>query len=452
MFHMHGRMLFNHTHCDIMMTVYHPSGATLKKTGSMKSLSQQSDKSDNDVLGIYYGYIIVAIAFLSNVAIFIVSLTYGIFFKPMAAELQINRTATSGAFSLCRIMGGAVAILMGWLVDRTGARIVLIISAVLTAFGCFLMSRITTTYQLYLVYGVILGVGSGIFAPMVALVAKWFVSRRALLTGIVICSMGVASFLGPPVANALILSYGWRVAYLTIGIAVGALVLIVAQFMRKEPSRELPVQVKERSHTAALSAPLTAYSLKQALCTGRFWIFFIMSMCFAYCYMAGFIHIAPYITDLKASAFSAAVTVAVIGLADVVGLLVMGNIGDKIGNKRTIIIGYWLLLAAMCSLLLLEQPSHFYIFSIILGFAYGSIASQRPPLIAAMFGVKSHGLIFAVVDNSFTVGAAIGPIMTGYIYDRAGGYHTAFIISAIIAAAGLLLAILLKPEIDKKRQ
>ncbi len=414
----------------------------------MKSLFQQRVNSGKRIRGFYYGYVIVASALVSTVAIYMVTLSYGIFFKPMALELNINRTATSGAFSLCRIMSGATAVLMGWLVDKAGARLVLVISAVLTAVGSILMSRLMTTGELYLVYGLVLGVGSGIFAPMVALVAKWFVRRRALLTGIVICAMGIASFVGPPVANVLIINYGWRIAYIVMGIVVGIVVLVAAQFMKKEPGpQQSGVSATgvfpEKGET---SAPVCAYSLGQALCTHQFWIFFVMSICFAYCYMAGFIHIAPYITDLHASSSTAAISVAVIGIADVVGLVLIGNVGDTIGHKKTIAIGFALLLLAMCSLLLLKNPAHFVIFSVLLGLAYGSIASQRPPLIASMFGVKAHGLIFGVADNSFTVGAAIGPIITGYIYDVAGDYHMAFIVGVIISAVGLVLSFMLRSD------
>jgi MFS family permease len=188
-------------------------------------------------------------------------------------------------------------------------------------------------------------------------------------------------------------------------------------------------------------------SLKEAICTKQFWTFFIMSICFGFCYMAIIVHLAPHMTDLGISSFVAANSMATIGGASVVSVVSMGIIGDKFGNKKMLIIGFVLMFSAMFSLLFIRESAYFYIFAVVFSFAFGCIQIQRSPLVATMFGVKSHGLIFGIIDNSFTIGAAIGPVVYGHIYDTSDSYRIAFLISSLLCLLGLILMVLLKPQI-----
>ena len=128
------------------------------------------------------------------------------------------------------------------------------------------------------------------------------------------------------------------------------------------------------------------------------------------------------------------------------------RIGDRIGNKKTCIIGFVLLILSMLLLLFIKEIWLFYLFGFIFGLAIACITSQRPPIVATMFGVKSHGLINSTLDNSYMIGAAIGPITAGYIFDTTGSYLYAFLTSTAVVIAGLILLILLQTEIIRKRQ
>jgi predicted MFS family arabinose efflux permease len=386
-------------------------------------------------------------------AIYSIPLSYGIFFKPMATELRWNRTVISGAFSLSRIVAGIVSIAMGWLIDKMGPRIVLIVCGLLCGIGSLLLSRMDATWQLYIFFGVIIGSGASIFAPMMSTVAKWFVQRRTLMTGIVISAVSVANVVGPPIVNLLITAYGWRLAYAILGVIVAIVAIVAAQFMRRDPQQMgLVTSGAKDAEEGRLKAINDAYSLREAIYTKQFWIFFIMSICYSFCYMAVIIHLAPHITDLGISSTTAANVLATIGISSVLGLVIMGNIGDKIGNKRTIIIGYVFLSFAMFLLIFIKEIELFYLTALMFGLGYAGIASQRPSMVAIMFGVKSHGLIFGAIDNSFTIGAAVGPILAGYIFDATGSYLLAFLVCTVIAVTGLILIIILNPTTTKQHR
>lgn len=398
----------------------------------------------------FYGYIVVAIAFLVMVAIYSLPYSFGIFFKPMLAELRWTRAITSGAFSLSRIVAGLLSIAMGGLNDRFGPRIVITICGVLSGLGYLLMSQINTVWQLYLVYGVLIGAGTSIFVPLVSTVARWFVQRRTIMTGIVIAGLGVATLIGNPVANLLISAYDWRVSYIILGTIVAAIAILIAQFLRRDPTQVRQVAYGE-SKIAEIrpESENDAFTLREAVCTRQFWIFFALSICYSFCVLAVLIHAAPYITDIGMSATTAANILATMGGATIVGMIAIGNVGDRIGNKKTLIIGFILMSLALFLLLLAKETWAYHIFAIIFGLAYGGIAAQRSPMIAQMFGVRSHGLIFGVTDNSFTIGAAIGPVVTGYIFDLSGSYQMAFVVATVISIIGLILTIFFNPKITK---
>ncbi len=415
--------------------------------------SQETGQPLTGKAGFYYGYIIVICTFISMISIYSLPFSYGIFFKPMATELNWNRTVTSGAYSLSRIVAGLLSIATGWLIDKKGSRLFLFACGVLCGIGFLLLSRIDAVWQLYIVYGVIIGAGTSIFTPVVATVAKWFVRRRTLMTGIVISGVGVATLVGPPLANLLISTYGWRFSYVISGATIAIVTIMAAQFMKRDPHEIGQVALggtgDEEERTKSLN---DAFSLGEAASTRQFWIFFLMSIGYAFCYMSILIHIAPYITDLGISSTAAANVLATVGGATVVGLVVMGNIGDRIGNDKTIIIGWVLMSLAMLLLLFIQEIWLFYLFAVIFGFAFSGISSQRPPIVAIMFGVRSHGLILGAIDNSYMLGAALGPILDGYVFDVTGSYRIAFLISAAIAVMGLVLAIVLKPIINQTRK
>jgi MFS family permease len=400
--------------------------------------------------GFNYGYIIVICAFISMVAVYLLPFSYGVYFKPMAEELGWSRTVVSGAFSLSRIVGSVVAILFGWLIDKKGARLVLTLCGLVCATGYLVISGINAIWQLYIVYGVLIGAGISIFAPMVSTTAKWFARRRAMMIGIVISGVGVATLIGPPLNTLLILMYGWRLSYIIAGSAIALLIIIVAQFMRREPVQSHESAANQTGDGAGKASMYSdSFSLREATGTRQFWIFFLMSFCYAFSNMGLTIHIVPHITDIGISATTAAYVLATIGGVNVVGLSLMGFIGDRIGNKTTVVIGFILMSLSALLLIFIREVWLFYLFAVIFGFATTGIAPQRGPLIATMFGIKSHGLIFSTSDSSFMLGAALGPLLAGYIFDSTSSYLAAFIVTAVICLLGLGLIISLNLKVDK---
>ncbi|MEE8413879.1 MAG: MFS transporter, partial [Dehalococcoidales bacterium] len=164
----------------------------------------------------FYGYLVVALAFIIQAMLGGTLATFSVFFKPLATEFEWTRAVTSGAFSLYMVLHGFLYIFTGKLNDRVGTRIVMTGCGLLMGVGYILMSQISTLWHLYLFYGVIIAIGmSGGFVPIMSTVTRWFVShkRRGLMIGISLAGGGFGTMIMPPLANWLISSYGWQMSY-----------------------------------------------------------------------------------------------------------------------------------------------------------------------------------------------------------------------------------------------
>lgn len=175
----------------------------------------------------FHGYIVVAAALLIVLLHYGTRSSFGVFFKPMLNEFEWTRALTAGAFTVSMLMQGVGAIIMGRLNDKLGPRFVMTLCGFLLGLGYLLMSLIIGGWQLYLFYGVIIGIGmGGSFVALLSTVARWFVKRRGMMTGIVIAGMGIGTFIVTPVSNWLISIYDWRVSYAIPAFSLRIILLI----------------------------------------------------------------------------------------------------------------------------------------------------------------------------------------------------------------------------------
>ena len=400
---------------------------------------------------LFYGYIVVGVAVLIILFLLGTLHTFGVFFKPISTEFGWTRGAISGAFSLSVIISGLLGIFMGWLNDRVGPRFVLSLCGFLMGLGYLLLSQIGSVWEFYLFYGILLGPGiAGTFVPLSSTVARWFAKRRSMMTGIVTAGEGLGTLLVPPLATLLIHTYEWRVSYLILGATVLVVVVTAAQFLKRDPS-DMGQYVDGESEEEQPEVELadTAFSLREAVTIKQFWLVCSLLFTTGFCMLAIVVHIIPLATDSGISASTAATILAAIGGLGIVGRLVLGGAADRIGIKRVLIMGLVLMSVSLLWLLQSGELWEFYLFAVIFGLSNGGINALWSPLVAELFGLKSHGLIYGVSELGFTIGAAIGPLMTGYIFDSTGAYAVAFLVCAGLGIVATILTGALTPT--KKR-
>ena len=395
----------------------------------------------------FHGYTITAACFIIQAAGIGTLVSYGVFFNPLAEEFGWSRAIISGAASVSSILTGLLAIVVGRLNDRIGPRIMMTVNGLFFGLSYLLMSRLTEIWHLYLIYGVVLSIGlSAIDVIPLSTVARWFVKKRGLMTGIVKVGTGTGQLIIPFAASILIAQYGWRNAYTIIGVALLILLFIVAQVLRRDPG-EIGLAPGWETEAAAdePNRDGVGLTLREALHTRQFWTLCAVNLSIIFCVMVIIVHIVPYGQDIGISAGKAAATLSIIGGVSMASRFITGIVIDRIGSKKVMVLCFILLIA---NLLWLQQTKALwmlYLFAIIYGIAHGGFYTAISPIIAEFFGMRAHGVLFGVIFFSGNIGGAIGPVLAGYIFDTTTAYTWAFLICVVMSMLGFLLLLTLKP-------
>jgi len=401
----------------------------------------------------FYGYIIVLAAFIIWAVAFGVIGTFSVFFKPLSAEFGWTRAMTSGAISLSVGLSGFLGILMGRLTDRFGPRLLMMVCGSFLVLSYFLMSRITNLWQFYLVFGVLMSIGfSPVTVPLLSTIARWFVKRRGLMTGIVLSGLSLGQMIMAPVAGYLILSYGWRTSYIILALVTLLLVFIPGLLLKRDPSQigQLPYGVDEqgeqRNKNQNSNLQSEGVSVREALQTRQFWILWIIFFCFGFYRGVFTTHIVPLVTDLGFSLTIGASVLAAAGIPGIAGRIIIGIAADRIGNKQSLVIGFILAAFSAFWLLIAKEMWALYLFAVVLGLSWGGLATVRAPLVAEVFGLGSLGVLLGTTELAVAVGHAIGSLSAGWIFDISSSYHIALLISAALAVIAVILTTLLRPK------
>ena len=407
-----------------------------------------SDSSTgNEKPGFFYGYIIVLVGFLVMTIIWAAIQSFGVFLKPMSAEFGWTRAMTAGSYSLAMFLLGFFFIMTGRLNDRFGPRIVVTVCGFCLGLGYLLVSQISALWQLYLLYGVMVAIGaSGGFVPLASTVARWFVRRRGLMTGIVLSGLGAGAVIGPPIASWLISNHGWRTSYFIIGGVTLVALVLIAQPLRRDPAQvgQLPYGYNAEG-TEVSGLETGGYSPREAVRTKQFWMLGFMYLCWGISQMSVTVHIVPHATDLEIPAMVAANILAVAGGASIVGRIGLSSFSDRIGNKPSLIISFVFLSASLLWVQLAGELWTFYVFAVLFGIGFGGIGAIISPVVAELFGLRAHGAVLGTITLSWAVGSAVGPIVAGRVFDTVGSYSSAFMVFAALNIAALIVATRLKP-------
>jgi len=397
--------------------------------------------------GIFYGYVIVVVSILLFFIIHGLSASYGVFFKSLQTEYGCSRTVISAAHSVAFILTGLVSIPAGRLTDSVGPRVVVVVGGIALALGYVLMSQTNTTWQLFLVYGLIVGSGISVAnVPLLTTLSRWFIGRRGLMTGIVKTGTGLGILGMPLLASHLITSYGWRTSYLVLAAIALVGVLPLTQFLRRDPEQKgLKPYVDDQSSSNISRLPFGGLTLRKAVRTSQYWTVAAICFLFWYCMHSVMVHIVPHAMDLGYSPVRAASIISVVGGVSILGRVIIAGSSDRIGSRRAMITCSLILAISLSLLYFTRELWQLYLFATIYGFSHGGFAAMVSPLVAELFGTRSHGSLYGVITFCGTGGGAIGPLIAGRIFDVSASYQPAFLILIAASFIALMLAISLKP-------
>jgi len=401
-------------------------------------------------LPFYYGWVIVAVTFVTMAIGVNARTAFSLFFPPIIDEFGWERGVTAGAFSFGFLVSGAVSPLIGRLMDRSGPRAVMELGVALMAAGLLLAPLTTQPWHLYLTIGVLVGAGSiclgysgqSLFLP------NWFIRRRGLAIGLAFAGVGLGSMTLLPWVQHMIEQTGWRTACTAMGLTVLAVLAPINLLLRQRP-QDLGLQPDGDAAPAASAAkPIsnivdaiwagTDWTLPRALRTARFWWLAIGYFGALYVWYAVQVHQTKYLLDIGFSADVAVWALGVVSLLGIPGQILLGHASDRLGREwiwTASCLGFAICFAALIALA--HVPSLMLVYLMVLaqgalGYGFTSIMGA---VVMEIFQGRHFGSIYGTVTLAALAGGAAGPWVTGYLHDLSGSYSLAFSIG--IAVSGL---------------
>ncbi len=391
---------------------------------------------------------VLVIGFLITTLTYGGSYSFGLFFRPLRTEFGWSSAQTSGIFSLFMFCYCFFGIFSGQAVDRLGPRVTSVAGGLFLGTGFALSGMVHELWQIYLSYGLIAGAGmSCVYSPVLTTASRWFPHRQGLALGIVSSGIGIGTFVGPPVFGHLISLYGWRLAYLSGGLAIGGTMALVGLFLGKKPSHA--TLAAEREPKAAGQREnrfrVDDWGIRQVISTRPFWVFSVLYVMVGFGLQMMLAHLVPYMQETyRLSAGAAAAVFSVIGVASAVGRLFMGAISDYLGTRRALALSVAIESVAVVLILLSPSQWMLYLSGILFGFGYGGHAPQFPAIMREIFGAKQMGRNLGLPQVFYGSGALVGPFFAGLMYDRMGTYVAPFATASLVLMLAACLSLTLK--------
>ncbi len=408
---------------------------------------------------LFYGWYVAVAAFVVLATAYGAQFSYGVFVRAMQDDLGWSRGELAYPQSVYIAVYSVFSVVSGWATDRFGPRIVVAIGAILLGTGYVLMSRVHALWQVYLVLGLIAGIGmSAAFVPCNATVVRWFVRRRGRALSLSSSGGSVGNIVAPLAAAALIGALGWRASWLWIGVGSAAVMVACAFVLVRDPEQmglrpdgappdpgpadpadaEVPMARAAGAGVGTLKAE-AVYTAGAAVRTQAFWVMYGV---FLLTWMAVFVpmvHLPAFAEDLGYSKVVSASVLSAVGVGGLLGRLSMGVASDRFG--RTSALGAMLALQVVgfAGLAVSSALVPLYLSAAVFGFSYGGGVVIFPALVGDYFGRLSAGTIVGLIFAGAGGPAAAGPFLAGYLFDVTGSYRVSLAAGVVVNVAALAL-------------
>ena len=410
----------------------------------------------NRIRNIYWGWFVVAGAFLVLSINYGARYCFGVFLKPMAAEFEWSRSVISMGASLNMMVYSICAIYLGRMLDKTAPRWIITCGALLATLSLVLTSFVKTPLQFYLVYGLLLGAGSACMGVVVTnpSIGKWFIRKRGIAIGTATMGISFGTILLTPAAGFLVKNYDWQTGFLflsavtfVVGVSLSQLLLgktnpeAYGMLPDGEKDPDLVVRIKPESQQPS------QLPASRILTDRRFWV---MGSCFSLAVMAlmsVFVHQVAYALDNGIEDVAAASSLGAIGLAGFCGQFFFGWLSDRIRDaKYAASLGLFIMAVGMLMLMEATTAKRLFLYAVVFGFGYGSLAPMMPILAADRFGRHVMGSVYGLLTFLIGLGGALGPILGGLMYDALGSYGHVWKLNVVVLAIGSLGILTLKKD------
>ena len=411
---------------------------------------------------IYYGWVMVAVAFVTMGIGVNARTAFSLLFPPIIDEFGWERGVTAGAFSFGFLVSAVLTPTLGRIVDRAGPRTVMELGVGLMGVGLLLAPLTSEPWHLYLTLGVLVGGGSVClgYSGQSLFLPNWFVRRRGLAMGLAFAGVGVGSIALLPGVQLLIESAGWRAACVAMGLLILVVLAPINLLLRKRPqdlgllpdgdaAPAADVAVRPASNVVDTAWAAVDWTLGRAIRTARFWWIAFGYFCGLYAWYAVQVHQTKYLIEIGFSPIVAAWALGLVSLVGIPGQVVLGHISDRIGREwvwTASSLGFVICYLAL--ILLQRNPTEplLYVMIVAQGMLGYGLTSIFGAIVAEIFEGKHYGSIFGTLMLAAIVGGAAGPWITGLLHDALGSYTVAFWIGAGLSGLSTLAVWLAAPR------
>jgi MFS family permease len=337
------------------------------------------------------------------------------------AEFAVARSAASLPYTMTMICFGFGGIVMGRLSDRLGVMVPIVGGAISLGLGYVVASQATSLWQFALAQGLLVGAASSAtFAPIIADTSLWFTRHRGMAVAIISSGSYLAGTIWPPVVQHFIQAVGWRRTYVGIGVfCVVTMVPLALALRRRSPLSQPRSGTSPAASWSRRPLGMSPAALQTVLIIAGLSCCVAMSM--------PQVHIVAYSGDLGHGAAPGAQMLSLMLGFGIVSRLASGWICDRIGGRRTLLLGSSLQALALILFLPFDGLTSLYILSALFGLFQGGIVPAYAVIIREFFPPEEAGVRVATVLMATVFGMALGGWMSGMVFDLTGSYQTAFL-------------------------
>jgi MFS family permease len=407
--------------------------------------------------GIFYGWwIAVAGTLINALSSGFYNTGFTVYFLPLSRDLNLSHTATSVLFAVSRLEGGIQDVFTGYLIDKWGPRIMMVVGAIIAGVGFMLLPLAHNFGIFMLIYvGVIsVGIHSGFNQGTMAAVNRWFVRRRGLAFGIISVGFALGGAVITPVVAIVVLKQGWQTAALWSGIVLLVTGIPLSLVFRGSPEEmgilpdgDKPKDGDKGTRQRFVPKEGVDYTAREAFGTFSYWFLAVAIMLRIAAHTGIFVHIVPLMVWKGLSEEAGAWMVSLISFCGIGTRLAMGWWGDRWSRQKLTALAMVVGMLSMVFLLL--APGKFWamaLFGIVFSVTDGA-ASLTWALIGDFFGRRSFATLRGVINLVVAAGSVTTPIIAGWIFDTTQSYYWAIIpFSGIYVVTTVMFIVIRAPK------
>ncbi|SDI47290.1 MFS transporter [Variovorax sp. OV700] len=392
---------------------------------------------------IFRGWFVVAGAFAVTLVGFGSAYTIGAFLESLQKDFGASRGSASLVFSIAGFLYFGLGVVSGPLADRWGSRRLAVAGMLMLGLGLVAAGRAQSLTQIYLAYGIGVGLGVGAsYVPVLGAVQRWFLKRRGFASGLAVSGIGVGTLLMPPLASFLVETFGWRDAYLALGALVVVVGVGMALLIENDPRDRGLGPDGDPPQPQASSAVPAGSTLREAVRSRRFAGLYAACLISSFGLFVPFVHLVPYALDHGLPTSSAVLLLGAIGIGSTAGRFFLGDLADRLSRQLALPL---MSTGMALSLVVWAASSQFWglaAFAFAYGVFYGGFVALLPALVMDYFGGRNIGAILGVLYTSVAFGTLVGPSAAGFAFDISRSYTLPILasIAANLVAAGVLVA------------